>query len=239
MIEPLTVEMMSRKALLWRCLHGGSLTTDSIEQWDRSETMPWAAFRARNLPLLNKLSDIYGACAVIARVGVHFVGHLRFYPKAVCELAKPGLGICLQQEFPSGPSEDFWQINFPPMQEIEDKTLLVHCMMLASREPGGESLRRKGIGARMARALIDWATVNGWQAVEATAYEGLPIVYEIFGQAGRTFWEKLGFRLVRKEHEPALEEETDIVQKMREEARAAGLDPAAITNKYIMRLDLP
>ena len=239
MIEPLTVEMMSKNALLWRCLHGGSLTTDSIEQWDRSETMPWAAFRARNLPLLSKLSDIYGACAVVARVGDQFVGHLRFYPKAVCELAEPGLGMCLQQEFPSGPSEGFWQMNFPSKQEIEDKTLFVHCMLLASRGPGGESLRRKGIAARMARALIDWAVVNGWQAVEATAYEGLPIVYDIFGQAGRTFWEKLGFRLVRTEHEPLLEEESDIVLKMREEARAAGLDPAAITKKYIMRLDLP
>jgi hypothetical protein len=238
MTEPLTVEMMSKKAILWRCLHGGSLTTASIEQWDRSEKMPWAEFRARNLPLLNKLSDIYGACAVVARVGAHFVGHLRFYPKVVCELAEPGPGMCLQQEFPSGPPEDFGRRHFPSMQEIEDKTLFVHCLMVTSSGPGGQSYRRKGIGTQMARALIDWAAVNGWQAIEATAYEGLPIVYAITGQAGRTFWEKLGFRLVRTAKEPALEEETDIVRKMKEEASAVGLDPAAITNKYIMRLDL-
>jgi hypothetical protein len=90
----------------------------------------------------------------------------------------------------------------------------------------------------MARELIEWATAEGWQAIEATAYEGLPIAYAITGQAGRDFWEKLGFRLVRTDREPALEEESDFVLKMRKEARELGLDPAKIENKYIMRLDL-
>ncbi len=91
----------------------------------------------------------------------------------------------------------------------------------------------------MVRTLIGWAIVKGWKAIEATAYEGLPIIYAISGQAGRAFWDKLGFRLVRTEREPALEEENDFVRKMREEARRLRLDPASTTNKYIMRLDLP
>jgi hypothetical protein len=238
MAELVTVEMMSPKTILWRCLHSGPLTAASVDQWDRNGEMPWAEFRARNLPLLSKLSDIYGACAVVAKDGDLFVGHLRFYPKAVCDLAEPGPGLCLQQEFPSGPSKDFWQRRFPLVRELKEKTLFVHCMMVASGGPGGQSYRQKGIGIRMARALIGWAMVQGWQAIEATAYEDLPIIYAISGQAGRAFWKKLGFRLVRTESEPALAEENDFVRKMREEAGACGLEPGAINNKYIMRLDL-
>lgn len=238
MTAPLVVEMMSRDAILWRCLHGGSLTTDSIEQWAQNGSLPWARLRDRNLPFLKNLMDTYGACAVVARIGELFVGHLRFYPKAVWALAESSLGMCLQQEFPCGPAEDFGRRRFPSPDEVEDKTLVVHCMMLSSSGLGGESYRRKGVGTQMARALIDWATANGWQSIEATAYEGLPIVYAITGQAGRSFWDKLGFRLIRTEHEPALDEETDFIRKMREEARARRLDPATIKNKYIMRRDL-
>jgi GNAT superfamily N-acetyltransferase len=238
MTEPIVVEMMPRDAILWRCLHGGPLTTDSIEQWAQNGSIPWAEFRARNIPFLMNLMDTYGACAVVARIGGLFIGHLRFYPKAVWALVEPSLGMCLQQEFPYGPAEALGRRRFPPLEEVEDKTLVVHCMMLSSGGLGGESYRRKGVGAQMARTLIDWATENGWHSIESTAYEGLPIIYATTGQAGRTFWENLGFRLIRKDHEPALEEETDFVRKMREEARAQRLDPATIKNKYIMRLAL-
>lgn len=238
MTDPLVIEMMSSKIILWRCLHEGPLTADSIEQRVRDKETPSAKFYARNLSFLQNLTDTYGACAVVARAGELFVGHLRFYPKAVRELADPGLGLCLQQEFPYGPASDFERRTFPPLDKIEDKTLLVHCMMLAAEEPGRESCRRKGIGTRMARALVAWATMKGWDAVEATAYESLPIIYAASGQAGRSFWEGLGFRLARTERETALEAESEFVRTMREEALALGVDLARLANKYIMRLDL-
>jgi len=238
MTEPLVVEMMSRKALLWRCLHGGPLTADSIEKPDQSGSIPWTAFRARNLSLLENLTDAYGACAVTARVGNVFVGHLRFYPRAVREMSEAGLGLCLQQGFPYGPAGDFGRRAFPPLAEIADKTLLVHCMMLAPDEPGRESRRHKGTGTRMARTLVEWAAANGWDAIEATAYEELPVIYSASGQTGRRFWENLGFRLVRTEREPALEEEHDFARTMRDEAAHRGMDPACVSNKYIMRRTL-
>ena len=238
MTEQLRVEMMSRKAILWRCLHGGSLTADSIEKKNDEEAIPRLEFRTRNVSLLTNLIDVYGSCAVVVRAGNRFVGHLRFYPKTICEVTESGPGMCLQQEFPYGPAQDFGRRKFPPLARIEDKTLRVHCLMLTPAEPGGESYRRKGIGTRMARTLVEWASENGWRAIEATAYEGLPIVFDITGQAGRSFWEKIGFRLIRTDREPALEEESDFVLRMREEARARSLDPAMIKNRYIMRLDL-
>jgi len=110
--------------------------------------------------------------------------------------------------------------------------------MVASDGPGGGSLRRRGIGRRMAGALVDWAGANGWRAIEATAYASLPIVYTISGQAGRSFWEGLGFRLVGTGREPLLEEENDFVRTMREQAAASGIDPVSIVDRYTMRREL-
>lgn len=238
MSAPFVVETMSEDALLWRCLHGGPLTAASVDALGQDGLIPFEAFRARNLSFLDNLVKTYGACAVVAKQGEAVVGHLRFYPKAVRELAEPGLGLCLQQEYPAGPADDLGRKRFPPLDEIADKTLLVHCMMVASAGPGMGSLRRRGLGRRMARALVDWAGANGWRAIEATAYVSLPIIYTISGQAGRSFWEHLGFRLVRTGREPLLEEENDFVRTMREQAVAGGIDPASIVDKYTMRREL-
>ena len=238
MPAPFVIEMMSAEALLWRCLHGGPLTAASVDAPGPDGHVPFEAFRARNLRFLDNLVKTYGACAVVAKQGEAVVGHLRFYPKTVRDLAAPGLGLCLQQEFPSGPADDLGRRRFPPLDEIADKTLLVHCMMVASDGPGGGSLRRRGIGRRMAGALVDWAGANGWRAIEATAYASLPIVYTISGQAGRSFWEGLGFRLVGTGREPLLEEENDFVRTMREQAAAAGIDPDSVADKSTMRREL-
>lgn len=237
MAVPIVTEMMSEQNLVWRCLHGGPLTADSIDAPGPDGHVPFGTFRARNLTFLGNLVRTYGVCAVAARQGEAVVGHLRFYPKAVRDLAAPGLGLCLQQEFPSGPSDALGRMRFPPLDEIADKTLLVHCMMVAPDGPGG-SLRHQGIGRRMAGALLDWAGTSGWRAVEATAYASVPVVYTISGQAGRSFWEGLGFRVVRTGREILLEEENDFVRTMRDQAVALGVDPASIKDKYTMRREL-
>ncbi len=238
MSEPFTVEMMAEKAWLWRCLHGGPLTAASLDAPGADGQVPWAQFRDRNLAFLRNLAATYGASAVVARSGDSIIGHLRFYPKAVRDLAPQGLGLCLQQEYPYGPAEDLGRRAFPELGEIADKTLLVHCMMLAPDGTGEGSLRRRGLGTRMARTLVEWAAANGWEAIEATAYEALPVIYATSGQADGRFWEALGFCLVRTEREPALETESEFVRTMRKEALAQGLDPSKISNKYLMRLEL-
>jgi GNAT superfamily N-acetyltransferase len=205
---------------------------------DAGGKVPWAQFRDRNRTFLRNLAATYGASAVVARSGDFVIGHLRFYPKAVREMDAQGLGLCLQQEYPYGPSADLGRRAFPPLAEIADKTLLVHCMMLAPDGSGGASYRRRGIATRMAGTLVDWARRNGWQAVEATAYEALPVIYATSGQADRRFWEALGFRLVRAEREPALEAESEFVRTMRGEALAQGLDPGTIANRSVMRRTL-
>ncbi len=235
-----TITTMTQDFLLWRCLHGGPLDRRSIEQWEPNSSMPWAALRARNVPLLRKFTQVYGACAVVALAGERVVGQLRFYPKHVCSLSGAG-GMCLQQDFPNGPAEDFAGTSFPPLSELQDKTLLVHCLMTGSPQQPENPYQRKGIGSGMARALVEWARASGWRAVEAYAYQDLPLIYAITGTAGKRFWDKLGFRVAEAGVEQAMvgEGEEGFGQALRRQAQECGLPPDSVTRKYTMRLDLP
>ena len=238
MIEELVVEMMGEHFILWRCLHGGPLTRQSIEQWPQDQALPWAEFRARNVPLLSKLTCAYGACAVVARDGDRIVGMLRFYPKAVAAMPGAGRELCLQQKHPAGPLDNFAEADFLPLDQLADKTLFVHCLMTGSSSQKENPYQRKGIGTRMARALIEWAREKGWQAAEATAYEDLDALYAVTGVAGKTFWEKLRFEAAEVGTEPAFGQYPELLKTMTEQGQARGLSADAVTTRYTMRLEL-
>ena len=57
MIGDVVIEMMSSEFLLWRCLHGAPLTKETVDQPQPHPNVPWEQFRARNLPLLAKLTE--------------------------------------------------------------------------------------------------------------------------------------------------------------------------------------
>ena len=131
MIEDVVVEPMTEEFILWRCLHGGPLARDTIDQWSSADKTEWERDRQRNRPLLMKITRAYGACAILARDGEQIVGQLRFYAKSVCDMEGAG-GLCLQQDSPAGPVDDFADSDFPDPAQIEDKTLVVHCLMTGS-----------------------------------------------------------------------------------------------------------
>ena len=240
MIEDVVVVPMTEEFIVWRCLHGGPLSRDTINQWPSASTMPWLRYRERNTPLLKKLTRTYGSCAIIAHDGDRIVGHLRFYPKCVCNMKGAG-GPCLQQDPPAGPVEDFADSDFPDPAQIEDKTLVVHCLMTGSSLQKTNPYQRKGLGTRMAKALIEWAKANGWERIEADSFEDLPIIYEITGSAGHTFWEKLGFHLVDRHLHPELQDPSqfgELVTTLEEQAKSIGLPPEKARDRLVMRLDL-
>lgn len=237
--DAFTFAMLTEDFPLWRCLHGGPLDQRTIEQWPPDSTMPWQVLRARNVPLLKKLTQVYGACAVVALDHEQVVGQLRFYPREVCALAGAGAEfMCLQQRAPNGPPDDFVEAVFPPLSQLKDKTLFVHCLMTVSSQSPEHTYRRKGIGSQMVRVLIDWARTAGWQAIETVAYEDLDLLYGITGVAGRTFWDMLGFQVAEIGVEQGLAGENDFTRALREQARAVGLAQEAISHKYTMRLGL-
>ena len=231
---------MTEEFILWRCLHGGPLSSDTIDQWPSADNMPWDRYRKRNEPLLVKFTRTYGACAILARDGDRIVGHLRFYPKAVCDMEGAG-GPCLQQDPPGGPVEDFADSEFPDPAQMEDKTLIVHCLMMGSSLQKENPYQRKGIGTRMVRTLIEWAKANGWERIDADSFEDLSIIYEGTGSAGHTFWEKLGFHLVDRHPHPDLRDRSqfgEFIETLEEQAKSIGIPPERASDRLVMRLEL-
>jgi len=240
MVEDVVVEPMTEEFILWRCLHGGPLSRDSIDEWPSASTLPLGRYRERNTPLLVKITRTYGACAIIARDGDEIVGQLRFYPKAICSMDGAGC-LCLQQDHTAGPADDFADRDFPDPAQIDDKTLVVHCMMTGSSQQKENPYQRKGIATRMVGALIEWAKANGWDRIEADSFEDIPIIYEITGSAGHTFWEKLGFGLVDRHPHPDLQDRSqfdEFVKTLEEQAKSIGIGPERASDRLVMRLDL-
>jgi len=237
MIDEVVIEMMTGDFILWRCLHGGPISRETIDQWASDAKMPWARYRARNKALIDKFTEVYGACAVVARRGETVVGHLRFYPRVVWEMEGAGF-LCLQQDFPAGPRDDFSALDFPLRKELEEQTLKIHCLMTASLGEKGNPYQRKGIGTRMVQRLIEWAGESGWKRIEADAFEDLPIIYQVTGSAGRTFWERLGFRVAKRFPHAHLREYNEFVGKLEEQAICAGIDIEKAKDCIVVRLDL-
>ena len=240
MTEHVVVEPMTEEFILWRCLHSGPLSRDTIDQWPPESAIPWACYRDRNAPLLTKLTRTYGSCAIIARDGDQIVGHLRFHPKAVSDMKGAG-GLCLQQEFPAGPAGYFACSDFPALTQIEDKTLAVHCLMTGSPKQKENPYQRRGIGTRMVKTLIEWARANAWEAVTADSFEDVPIIYETTGSAGHTFWEKLGFHIADRHPHPELQDRDRFIQfitTLEEQAEAIGISAERARDRLVMRLDL-
>ena len=234
--DELIVEPMGGEFIVWRCLHGGPLTRESIDRPAHHPLIDWPSTRKRNLPLLRKLVGTYGSCAILARDGGRVVGTLRFYPMELCSFGEAGAGFCLQQGAPAGPSEGLADRSWPERDALRERTLFVHCLMIAAPEGEPGRYRRQGLGTRMARELVRWARAEGWEAIEATAYEEVPWLYAIAGVAGRRFWEKLGFRVVRADTEAGMTGQ--ILEDVRRSAVAAGIPAEKAANRYAMRLDL-
>jgi len=234
MIEDVVVEPMTEEFIVWRCLQGGPLSCKTIDLWPETSTMPWERYRDRNMPLLRKLIQTYGTCAIVARDGEKVVGQLRFYPKVV--RAMHGGYLCLQQGPPEGPADGFADNDFPELTAIEDKTLSVNCLMTGSSRRAENPYQRKGIGTRMAEALIQWAGAKGWEHIEADALEELPLVYDV--TPGYKFWEKLRFHIADRYPHPVLQGQDEWLSKLEEQAKAVGISPERVRDRIIMRLDL-
>jgi hypothetical protein len=237
MVEDIVIEPMGEEFILWRCLHFGPLSCLSLDRWPSDSPMDWERYRTRNVPLLKRLTRAYGACAILARAGDRVVGQLRFYPREVWNMERAG-ELCLQQDYPNGPAEDFADTDFPPLSRLEDKTLAIHCFMTGSPQQKENPFQRKGIGNGMVKSLITWAKARGWERIEVDAFEDLPLIYEITGSAGYPFWEKLGLRIVDRHPHPYLQEPSDFLETLEKQAVSVGIPAEKARDRIIMRLDL-
>jgi hypothetical protein len=237
MVEDIIIEPMTVEFILWRCLHFGPLSCQSIDKWPTDSPIDLERCRTRNIPLLKKLTRLYGACAILARAGDQVVGQLRFYPREVWNMAGAG-ELCLQQDHPNGPAEDFADTDFPPPARFENKTLAIHCLMTGSPQRRENPYQRKGVATGMVKFLITWAKARGWKRIEVDAFEDLDVIYEITGSAGYPFWEKLGFRIVDRHPHPYLQDPSDFLETLEKQAVSVGIPVERARDRIIMRLDL-
>jgi GNAT superfamily N-acetyltransferase len=237
MLDHIVIRPMTEDLILWRCLHSGPLSRVNLDQPAPNPQVPWEQIRARNLPLLTRLTRLYGSCAMLAWDGDRVVGFLRFYPRVVAEVPLAG-GLCLQQLSPNGPSGDLAEAELPPFEALTDRTLAVHCLMTGSPQQAENPYQRVGLGGRLVQALVAWATDYGWTAIEATAYQDLEAIYQITGQAGRRFWERQGFEVVDTLRMRPQDLEGGFGDLLRSQAAEAGLDPEQATLQFAMRREL-
>jgi len=192
------IKPMTEDFILWRCLHGGPHTGATLEDWSENET-GWPTHRAINVPVLGKLMQTYGTCAMLAWDADRVVGFVRFYPTVLLSFQEAG-GMCLQQSHPAGPSDRLVHRRFPPLDEIEDKQLTVHCAMTCrpykDAAEGKKVGARQGIGQKLVKGLIEWARQHGWKRIVRRAHADLDCMYGIYGGGGKAFWEKAGFKVV-------------------------------------------
>jgi GNAT superfamily N-acetyltransferase len=142
-------------------------------------------------------------------------------------------GFCLLMDQPAGPAEGFPEVTLPSPEAVEDRTLVVTCMQLLPDR------QRLGIGQDLVNRLKSWAREHGWDAIEATAYQDLPLVYEVTGNAGRRWWEDLGFHVTESTEEEAMREYDDFIHTLEAQARDRAMDPRSVTRKFIMRWPTP
>ena len=238
MTEDVHVHLMTEQLLLWRCLHGGPIRIENIDTFPSDSSLDWESYQKRNIPLLIKLTRSYGACAVLAVQGESIVGLLRFYPKAIWNMEEAGY-LCLQQDYPAGPQNTLGtSVDLPPLSYITDKTLKVHCMMTGSSQQKETPFLRKGLGTRMVKYLMDWAKDRGWSAIETEAFEDIPLIYEVTGSAGCSFWEKLGFYLKDRHPHPDLQSSDSFVETLEAQAISMNIPPERARDRLIMRIDL-
>jgi hypothetical protein len=241
MIPGLKIRAMDRDFILYRCLHGGPLTPDSIGQLNSTDNPQWWAdmqSQSRfelNRRFLLRVIETYGSCAVLAWDENRVVGQMRFFPGALLD----SFGIesmCMQQGHPCGVSPEIIQAEWPALKEARRKPLFVNCMMTGSPCQPENPYQRRGLASEMVRELVRWARETRWPAIEAHAFSDLPAIYEITGQAGRLFWEKLGFSTVSQKRNPLVM--GDFLQLLVRQAAERGMPAVEAGTEYRMRLSL-
>lgn len=126
-----------------------------------------------------KLTENYDACAILAWQEQTVIGFLPFLPTE-CGMLLPH---CLHYVAEGGMAA-VRAFSPVPKDNMRQRFLQTHCLSVK------QTMRRKGLGSKMVRYLIEWAIANEWQRIEGWAFEKsnfgwLPDI---------VFWEKCGFK---------------------------------------------
>ena len=97
---------------------------------------------------------------------------------------------------------------------------------------------RKGVGVRLAGALVTWAREHRWRRIVKVAHCDLDWFYGIQGGGGRAFWEKAGFCVASSFRKRAFALTGDARALVDAQMASAGIREEDIWTWYRMVYDL-
>ena len=230
------IKPMDESFILIDCLHHGPVDSSSPprrveKEWQDARNLPlhpwsdetiaelakeyrrisegWAGDPAREF--MREMIQRHGSCAMLAWEGGRIVGFLRFYPLCIAHLVTEAGG---KRKHPVMASSK--------VLDSDPEALWVQCVMTSRPfETPDEVVKagaRKGIGLKLARALIRWAKEHGWKRIVKGAHSDLDCFYGTCGGGGRAFWEKAGFKATGTfRAEPWGGYWTDIIERQRKD----------------------
>ena len=215
------IRPMDENYIMSGCVHGGPVDpkTTPGEYWVYASDLPphpWSDQTIAELAkkhsglshggegdasveFMREMVQRHGTCAILAWQDEQVVGFLRVYPLNIVQL--------LFQADAEKQNRERGSIGF----EEDAGTLIVQCVM-TSRPYGGpdatinkkgnrvpgmkEAGARRGVGLKLARALVVWARDHEWKRIVADAHADIDCMYGIIGKGGLTFWTKAGFKAI-------------------------------------------
>ena len=229
------IKPMDEDYILIDCLHHGavdpSLPPKRGNEWQDAPDLPphpwsdetiaelakkyrrisegWAGDSAREF--MREMIQRYGSCAILAWEDGKVVGFLRFYPLSIAHLVVEAGG---EQKHPV--------MTYLKVLDSDPDALWAQCVMTArpfeKPEEAVKAGARKGIGVKLARALIPWAKEHGWKRIVKAAHSDLDCFYGTCGGGGKAFWEKAGFKAIGTfRAEPWGGYWTDIIERQRKD----------------------
>lgn len=199
----------------------------------------WRGEPAREF--MREMIQRYGTCAILAWEEGKVVGHLRFYPLDIAQLLVK-----------ADANKQHWVSEGGAMLfESGQGTLWIQCVMTSRPYVGSEEITldgrhfpsvkgtaaRKGIGSKLVHFFVSWAREHGWKWVVKQTNADLDCFYGITGGAGKTFWEKAGFKVIGTHYEEG-PKAGDWQATVESQARAKGMSKEEVWTLYHMACEL-
>jgi ribosomal protein S18 acetylase RimI-like enzyme len=189
---------MDKAFILFRCVHFGPLGLSNIEKM--SMNVPGLSEEQfdRNKKFLARLIDIYGSCAMLAIEGDLVVGHARFYPQIIFDLAGQRHICCQEPRF--AVTQQMVEMELATIENPANRILRIHCWLVH------KDYRGWGLSHALLDGILEWAQSHNWKVVRASA---APDNYWVASQACapmlRTYI-KHGFQKIKTVPSPEVEE---------------------------------
>lgn len=132
--------------------------------------------RDRLIGMYRQVLEQHGCCGFVAWIGDRIAGYNNFFPREWADRIR---------FYGSGTAED-----------RSPDTLVHNCISIKANT----KYRRRGIGSSLIRRSLGWGRDNGWDRFEVhLVTEDSPEGFAGEQKSCRTFWEKLGFQVFRKD----------------------------------------